>query len=159
MKKALLYFCLLLSQAPALANHPMVRNFTRDMYKSGTQNWAIAQNESNSMYFANNNGLLEFDGKNWTTYPIINGTNVRSVVCTKDGRFYASTFNDFGYFVKSKNSNKLVYQSIKLELGIKPHSSNELYNIYEGDKKVYFQAERSIYQFDGKKILQLLFIN
>jgi len=136
----------------ALANQPMVRNFTRNNYKSGTQNWAIAQNESNSMYFANNNGLLEFDGKNWTTYPINNGTNVRSVVCAKDGRFYASTFNDFGYFVKSKNSNRLVYRSIKLELGIKPNSSNELYNIYEGDNKVYFQAERSIYEYDGKKI-------
>ncbi|HET7733917.1 MAG TPA: triple tyrosine motif-containing protein [Paludibacter sp.] len=153
------FWGLLLSSAAMLsyANQPMVRNFTRNNYKSGTQNWAIAQDESNSMYFANNNGLLQFDGKNWTTYPIINGTNVRSVINTKDGRFYASTFNDFGYFQKQKESQRFEYHSLINKSGVNPKGSNELYTIYQGDKKIYFQSEKSIYEYDGNKITPYAF--
>lgn len=138
------------------ANQPMVRNFTRNNYKSGTQNWGIAQNELNSMYFANNNGLLEFDGKNWATYPIFNGTNVRSVLYTKDGRVYASTFNEFGYFKKLKNG-RFNYVTLMNKLASKQVGSNELYNIIGGNKRVYFQSEKSIYQYYGDTVTRLPF--
>jgi len=140
----------------SFANQPMVRNFTRTNYKSGTQNWAIAQNESNSMYFANNNGLLEFDGKNWATYPILNGTNVRSILYSSDGRFYASTFNEFGYFKKLKNG-RFVYYTLMNKLASKQVGSNELYNIIKGNKRVYFQSEKLIYQYNGDTVTRLPF--
>jgi len=156
MKKTVLYFFLLVWQTTVLANHPMVRNFTRDMYKSGTQNWSIAQNSSNVMYFANNFGLLEFDGKNWTTYPIINGTNVRSVLSTKDGRFYASSFNEFGYFKKERNG-RFNYVSLVNNAIVSPNNSNELYNILEGNKTIYFQSERFVYVYNGDTTIRLPF--
>lgn len=156
MKKTVLYFFLIVWQTSVLANHPMVRNFTRDMYKSGTQNWAIAQNGSNVMYFANNFGLLEFDGKNWTTYPIINGTNVRSVLSTKDGRFYASSFNEFGYFKKERNG-RFYYNSLVNNSIVSPINSNELYNILEGNKSIYFQSERCVYEYNGDTTIRLPF--
>ena len=56
------------------ANQPLVRNFNRETYKAGTQNWAIVQDETNALYFANNNGMLRYDGKNWTTVQIKNQT-------------------------------------------------------------------------------------
>lgn len=133
------------------ANHPLVRNFQRDTYKAGTQNWAIVQDESNFMYFANNNGLLQFDGKNWATFPINNGTNVRSLVHTKDGRFYASTFNEFGYFKKQTNG-QLKYFSLVPKIEINKQESNELYNIQNGNDKIYFQGDKTVYQYDGKNI-------
>ena len=135
----------------AFPNQPLVRNFTRSIYNAGTQNWAIAQDQSNIMYFANNSGLLKFDGKKWTTFPIIYGTNVRSVLCGKDGRFYAATFNEFGYYQELKNG-QLEYYSLVNKLGNNHISSNELYNILQGDNKIYFQAEKSIFQYDGKSI-------
>jgi len=141
---------------PSFANQPMVRNFTRDNYKSGTQNWGIAQDETNAMYFANNSGLLEFDGKNWTTYPIKNGTNVRSVLCTQDGRIYAATFNEFGYYQERKNG-QLEYHSLVDKLAKNQVSSNELYNIQQGDKKIYFQAEKSIFEYDGDTVKRFPF--
>jgi hypothetical protein len=101
------------------ANQPLVRNFTRKEYKSGAQNWGIAQDENNIMYFANNNGLLVFDGKNWLTVPINNGTNVRSVSYAGKGKFYASTFNEFGYFEKMKNG-KFEYFSLTKKKGLTP---------------------------------------
>ena len=35
------------------ANQPMVRNFTRNIYKSGAQNWAIAQNSDKTSQYYN----------------------------------------------------------------------------------------------------------
>ena len=130
------------------SNQPIVRNFTRKDYKSGTQNWSITQDEQNRMCFANNNGLLIFDGKNWQTLPISNGTNVRSVAYGGNGRFYASTFNEFGYYENDKNGI-MQYYSLTTKLKIKPATSNELYTIHVSDKMVYFQGEKEVYKYDG----------
>lgn len=138
------------------ANQPIVRNFTRKDYKSGTQNWSIAQDEKNRMCFANNSGLLIFDGKNWQTLPISNGTNVRSVAYGGNGRFYASTFNEFGYFENDKNG-VMQYYSLTTKLKIKPSTSNELYKIHVSDKMVYFQGERAVYKYDGRSAKKYTF--
>ena len=103
MKTILTFIFMFIFATNVLATQPLVRNFTHANYKSGTQNWGIAQDKSNEMYFANNNGLLVFNGINWKTYPIKNGTNVRSIVYGNDNKYYASSFNEFGYFEKKRN--------------------------------------------------------
>lgn len=159
MKRSAFYtFFLFLIPFSVFGNHPIVRNFSREVYKSGSQNWDIVQSESNSMYFANNNGLLEFDGKNWTTFPIKNGTNVRSVLCTKDGRFYASTFSEFGFYQKNK-VGRLIYHTLLDKINSKLITSNELYKILQGNKKIYFQTSRAVFQYDGDTIIRLPFMN
>jgi hypothetical protein len=37
-------------------------------YGAGNQNWMISQDE-NYVFFANNEGLLEYNGSNWELYP------------------------------------------------------------------------------------------
>lgn len=156
MKRYLVIALLTVFFVHVFANHPLVRNFTRKDYRSGTQNWAITQDENNLMYFANNNGLLVFDGKTWNTIPIKHGTNVRSIKYGGDGKFYASTFNEFGYFEKSK-SGTFEYYSLNDKLGIRSGISNELYNIHLSDKNIIFQGEKNIYKYNGKKISKVLF--
>ncbi|MDD4969006.1 MAG: triple tyrosine motif-containing protein [Paludibacter sp.] len=151
MKKSFILVLFLNMAISAFSNQPLVRNFTRSGYNAGTQNWDIAQDASNTMYFANNFGLLEFDGKKWSTFPIKNGTNVRSILYTKDGRIYASTFNEFGYY-KALENGQLEYHSLMNKLKKNSINSNELYNIIQGDKKIYFQASRAVYQYDGDTV-------
>ena len=103
MKKNILLLMFLNFGFFVFSNQPLVRNFTRSNYNAGTQNWAIVQDQSNTMYFANNFGLLEFDGRKWSGVPIKNGTNVRSILYTKSGRIYAATFNEFGYYQRLLN--------------------------------------------------------
>jgi ligand-binding sensor domain-containing protein/DNA-binding CsgD family transcriptional regulator len=150
MQKTSYTLLLLLFAQLMLAIHPVVRNFQRKEYRSGTQNWAIAQDLNNMMYFANNDGLLLYDGKNWKTTPIRNGTNVRSLVFDGNNRFYASTFNEFGYFSKNL-SGSMEYFSLSDKLGIRNTHSNELYNIHTDNNLVYFQGEYNIYKYDGER--------
>ncbi len=151
MKKTLLFISLLAVNVSAYSIQPLVRNFTRVDYKSGAQNWAIVQDKSNTMYFANNSGMLEFDGKNWTTYPIDNGTNVRSLLYGNDGKFYASSFNEFGFY-EQLPTGQFKYHSLLSKLTDKKLNSNELFYIHQGDKKVYFQGDNSVLVYTAGKL-------
>jgi hypothetical protein len=72
LKKSILYtvsiLIILVLYMPAALSEiknigtPFIRNFSRLEYRAGTQNWAIAQDQKGFMYFANNEGLLVFDG-------------------------------------------------------------------------------------------------
>lgn len=156
MKTLLNVLLFALFSLTSFANQPLVRNFTRKDYKSGTQNWSIAQDKQNKMYFANNNGLLAFDGKSWAVTPIKNGTNVRSILYDGISKFYVSTFNEFGYFQKNKYGI-MQYYSLSEFLSIKPTGSNELYNIHKDENHIYFQGEKNIYSYDQKTVKKIDF--
>ncbi len=149
--KHLLLALTLLTCNTLFANYPLVQNFYKDTYKSGTQNWAIAQDKNNAMYFANNNGLLKFNGNKWNNFVIENKTNLRSILYGSDGRLYATTFNEFGYY-DLKENNRLEYFSLSKGLSILKEESNALYSIIEGGDKIYFWGEKSIFVYDGKKV-------
>ncbi|MFV0469015.1 MAG: triple tyrosine motif-containing protein [Dysgonomonas sp.] len=156
MKKFIVLFLFSLFGLNTYAYHPIVRNFSKINYKSGNQNWGIAQNEFNTMYFANNSGLLEFDGRNWTTYPSANNTNVRSVLCSADGRIYTGAFNEFGYYI-SKRNGRLEYTSLVSKLDSRFRDFNEVWNIQKDDKSVYFQADKTILKYERDTIVNLPF--
>ena len=82
MKLLFLFPCLLLSSIAFCQNAigiPHIRNFSNRDYNAGTQNWDIRQDKTGIMYFANNDGLLTYDGTNWKTFPLPKRTNVRSL--------------------------------------------------------------------------------
>ncbi|VBB48378.1 conserved exported hypothetical protein [uncultured Paludibacter sp.] len=156
MKKLILFFLFSTLCFPMFSLHPLVRNFSRTNYKSGTQNWDITQSDSKLMYFANNSGLLEFDGKNWNTIPIRNYTNVRSVLYTPDGKIYAGAFNEFGYYTPS-STGELQYYSLLNKLDKRYTNFNEIWNIHSTGKDIYFQADRFIFKYNGDTIIALPF--
>src|SRR5688572_33246921 len=49
---------------------PPVWNFSRKDYGAATQNWDATQDHLKVMYWANNDGLLSFNGSTWTTYQV-----------------------------------------------------------------------------------------
>jgi len=155
MKQLILSVILFFSCFSGYANHPLVRNFHRESYNAGTQNWGIVQDKSNIMYFANNSGLLVYDGIKWTTVPIKNKTNVRSLLA-KDGRFYASTFNEFGFFNKQPN-NQFAYFSLSEKLNITKLESNALFSIIDGNERIYFVGDKNIYKYDGSNSEKITF--
>lgn len=90
---------------------PDVRNYKRNEYKGGTQNWNIGQDKNGNLYFANNNGLLQFDGSSWRKYPLPNLTSVRCLKIDDSGKIFVGGYNEFGYF-KPNNKGRLEYTSL-----------------------------------------------
>ncbi len=149
----LISFVVFFFQNAMMANHPLVRNFSRDNYKAGAQNWDITQHSSNAMYFANNAGLLEFDGRSWRSYPIVNGTTVHSVHYLNN-KFHVSTFGEFGYFTKTKNG-EFEYQSLVNDNIQKYIGTNEIFQIHSSKDIVFFQSNRSLYRYTNDSVARV----
>mgnify|MGYP000443941963 FL=1 len=90
---------------------PDIINYSKLSYNAGLQNWDVKQDKNGIVYFANNEGLLSFDGKNWKLYPLPNKTIVRSVAIGSDHKIYVGGQDELGYFAPNANGN-LVYSSL-----------------------------------------------
>ena len=56
-----------------------IQSFKVDDYNASGQNWMISQSSNGNLYFANNDGLLKYNGNKWSLYPSPKGTIIRSV--------------------------------------------------------------------------------
>ena len=124
---------------------PIIRYLTSD-YHAGNQNWKISQDQNNFLYFANNEGLLEFNGAEWTLYPSPNETIIRSVKVIGN-KIYTGSFKEFGYWERSKNG-KLIYRSLSDK--IKDHISDDehFWEIIGYEKWILFQSFNKIYLYN-----------
>ncbi len=116
------------SQSINLGNPP-VQNFPKTVFKAGTQVWDIAQDDDGLMWFGNNGGLLEFDGKHWRLHPISNRTIVRSVaVGLEKNRVFVGGQDEFGYFAPEPDGTML-YHSLKDFLPKNEHHFGDVWNV------------------------------
>lgn len=151
---SLLFFVLLFVLAGQSQNTigiPTIVNYTNQTYNAGSQNWDIAQDKNGILYFANNQGLLTFDGAFWRKYSLPNKTIVRSVVIDSDGRIYVGGQSEFGYFFPDKKG-ELVYTSLLPLVEEKGKDFTDVWNICIYQNRIFFRAYRKILEYDRKKI-------
>ncbi len=147
-------FCWLyppLSAQTATVGAPAITNFTRTDYQAGTQNWSIRQNTEGLLYFANNKGLLEFDGTNWKTYPLPNHTVVRSCTMSPDGRIYIGGQSEMGYLVPNE-LGKNIYTSLTSRIPEDLRSFDDIWNIFLRGEEIIFCTEKAIFCFVGEEV-------
>lgn len=119
-----------------------ITNFERFHYKGGFQNWMVGQAESNWLYFANSNGLLEFDGVNWKTYSVRN--NILRSVKPINKRIYVGGSSEFGYFMPEAFGN-LVYHSLSANAR---EWGGEIWNIENNRGVIYFLGEKYVHLYN-----------
>lgn len=125
-----------------VASYPFVRNFSKTVSKVGNQNWDIVQHHNQWLYFANNKGLLEFDGFHWALYPNQSQTVVRSLYYDSDkNRIYIGSFNEFGYYERTQNG-VLAYK--KLSDTKKFNIFSDIWNIHKLNNAMVYQADFDI---------------
>lgn len=130
---------------------PTIINYTRQAYNAGNQNWGIGQDKNGLLYFANNKGLLVFDGTTWRTYPLPDGTIVRSLAIGDSNRIYVGGQGEFGYFSPAKNG-ELVYTSLKNLLPAKENDFADVWNICIWQKRVFFRSNKRIFELEGRSV-------
>ena len=144
VKKIFLVVTLIAINTALIANMsyrgtPFVKNYNRIDYQAGSQTWDVQQGSNGIMYFANNNGLLEFDGIEWNVYNLPNLSIVRSIESTEDGTIYAGGFNELGYF-KIGEMGQAAYTSI-MDLIPKEYSDfGDVWKIYQHPDGIIFQT-------------------
>ncbi len=127
---------------------PWFRNFSKSEFSGGIQTWSFAETENGLLYFANNNGMLEYNGTKWTIYQSVNAVN--RVVCADGDRIYVGAFNDFGYYEENERGTLQYYSLtslIKGEIG----DFDEIWKIYKTNFGIVFQSFKAIFIYkDGK---------
>jgi ligand-binding sensor domain-containing protein/DNA-binding CsgD family transcriptional regulator len=157
MKRQLLLFLLTFSISCAVCfgqnpiGLPDITNYEKTAYGGGTQNWAIQQDRNGILYFANNEGLVTFDGTFWKTYPIPNKTIVRSLAIAADHKIYAGAQGDFGYFSPAENG-KLQYHSLIDKIPKKDRSFADIWNIVAHENDVFFLSAKRIFKLSNNRI-------
>src|ERR1035437_9297945 len=132
---------------------PGLRNFQRSEYNCGTQNWAVAQAPNGMIYFANNEGLLEFDGQHWTAYrdlPLF----YRSL-CIDKKRIYIGSFNEIGYY-EADETGQLKYHSLRKLVKNNLSDIDEIWRIHKTSYGIVFQSFKGLFIYDGHTIQTVL---
>lgn len=119
-------------------------NYERGEYKGGVQNWMIDQSKNNKMYFANSDGLLEFDGTNWELYLVKN--NIVRSIHNINNRMYIGGSSEFGYF-EANEKGKLIYHSLSENTS---GWGGEVWNIINKKEYIYFVSEHYIHIFNSQ---------
>jgi DNA-binding CsgD family transcriptional regulator len=132
---------------------PGIRNFQRSEYNCGTQNWAVAQAPNGMVYFANNEGLLEFDGQHWNTYRDV--PLVYRSLCIDNNRIYIGTFNEIGYY-EPEGSGRLKYHSLSYLIKNKTTEIDEVWRIHKTSFGIVFQSFKGLFIYDQHTIKTVL---
>ncbi|GAB2767067.1 triple tyrosine motif-containing protein [Rhabdobacter roseus] len=134
-------------ETPPLINYPYTT------YKAHNQNWGLAESTQQILYSANSDGLLEYDGATWRTYPLPNGQIVRSVLC--DGnRVYVGGYGEFGYWQPTP-TGQLKYQSLNEGAALESLGTEEIWHILKTPDALYFQSFSHIYRYDGQVLEEI----
>lgn len=130
---------------------PEIRNYKRTDYKGGTQNWNIDQDKIGNLYFANNSGLLQFDGSNWNKFSMPNSLAIKCVKTEGLGKVFVGGYNEFGYFM-SNAKGKLKFYSLSKFLKNKNINFDIIWKIHINKDEVFFQSFEYIFVLKNNRI-------
>jgi ligand-binding sensor domain-containing protein/DNA-binding CsgD family transcriptional regulator len=116
---------------------PQMSHYARHSYNAGRQNWQITQDEQGYMYFANNSGLLQFDGNFRRLIPVNNKSIVRSVNIDSLGTIYVGAANEIGR-LKPDKKGELQYESLNHKIPKQHRNFKEVWRIFITERGVYF---------------------
>lgn len=123
-----------------------IQIFTPQQINAGNQNWMISQGEDQTIYFANNQGLLSYNAAQWKLHPAKDNSIIRAVKVINH-RVYSSSYRDFGFWETDK-TGQLQYTSLSKELVIDILEDEQFWNIIEHGEKVVFQSLNRLIFFD-----------
>jgi ligand-binding sensor domain-containing protein/DNA-binding CsgD family transcriptional regulator len=129
---------------------PDIINYSIQVIK-GAQNRQIRQDKKGILYFANNEGVLTFDGIKWKAYPLPNKSIVRSIEFGPDGKLYVGGQDEFGYFQPAANG-RLEFHSLKQLIPESERSFTDVWEIYVYRDWIFFQTSNKIYQLSNNHI-------
>ncbi len=125
---------------------PPILKFPPSTYKAENQNWSVTQNNDKFIFVANNEGLLEYNGAQWTVYPSPNNTIIRSILAV-NGKVYSGSYMEFGYWQRN-NLGRLEYFSLSDKIKTTLIEDENFWNIKAYDNWVLFQSFNRIYFYN-----------
>jgi len=134
---------------------PFINNYIPQSYGGGIQTWDAVQDHRGIMYFANNGGVMEYDGNNWRLIELPIESTTRSLAINEQGIIYVSSDNEFGYLTTDSVGNT-IYASLIQLLPKEQRDVGIVWTIISFDNKMYFQSQEKIYVLDQNNKIEII---
>jgi class 3 adenylate cyclase len=115
------------------------QHYSAKQYGASPQNWAVAEDRRGVMYFANTEGLLEFDGSSWRKLTLPGGSTVRAVSVDDKGTIYVGGSGDFGRLAPD-HSGTMQFVSLKNNVPQGDRAFGDIWRILPTRNGVYFSS-------------------
>jgi DNA-binding CsgD family transcriptional regulator len=123
-----------------------IQNIISSNFPINNQNWEIYQDPTTRyLYFANTEGLVEYNGINSRIYNLPFKQGIRTVYVNSSGTIFTGSFEDFGLW-QNESGKGLVYHSLARKINVP--RNDEVWNIYEHNGSIFFQSFTTIYRYD-----------
>ncbi len=136
---------------------PFIQNYNnKNAYSTAeNQHWAVLQDNRGVMYFGNNSGVLEFDGKNWRLIELPNKSVVRSLALGEKGKIFVGGKGEFGYLAPD-SSQTLQYVSLIEKIPEDHTYFEDVWGIFSTNEGIIFHTFNKIYIYatDTFKIIE-----
>lgn len=139
------------AQAQNTLGTPFVVNYHKALFNGGSRTWDIKQDNKGIMYFANDEGLVTFNGSFWKLFPLPNKTVLRSIYIDSNERVYAGGQDEIGYFEAGSN-NTLRYTSLKNLIPRQYQDFADVWNTTVFEKAVFFRVTDRIFKLENNRI-------
>lgn len=146
----LLLPCLVFSQTKSIyeIGLPLVRNFPPSEYKAFSQNWGFVQDKRGVLYFANGDGILEYDGVEWKVTKLTNEYTAFSLAIDSCDRIFVGSTSEFGYLAPTRNG-EMKYVSLLNKFDTSDRKFKYIRNLYITKAGVFFLAGDKLFRWNG----------
>ena len=100
------------------------------------------------LYFANNGGVLEYDGVSWRLMRMPNNSVVKSLCMDESGKIFVGAQNELGYLAPD-STGLISYYSLTEQI---PDSNRNFDNVgktLSTNKGIYFQTDHFLFLWNG----------
>ena len=132
---------------------PLIDHFDKAKDRPFSHIWDIDEAPNHLMYFVNEYGLVEFDGKYWQFFSGSKGIT-RSIKVVSNDLIYTGSDQDFGVW-KKNSKNEFEYTSLYSKT-IRPNNQvEEFWNVFELNGAIVFQSFESLYCYKSGQFLKI----
>ena len=157
-----LYFCLiagLLALPFSLTGQGsgqwLVQDYPPAIYQGATSNWSMVQDEWGRLYVANARGIIRYDGQEWSSLRVDNGSFVRYLAWDSvKRRVYVGAANEFGYLV-SDSLGKPDYHSLLPLLPDSVRDFGDVWRVNVCTDGIYFQTTHYLFRLQDDAALSI----
>lgn len=131
---------------------PQIITFQPEDYGASSQNWMITQGCDGSIFVANSDGVLRYNGFSWQLIPFEDQRRVRAIYCGFDCKIYCGGYQSFGYL--ESDGADWVYKSISDV--VLSESQEEVWHIFSDENQLFFQSFAEVYSYDYQEVERIL---